>query len=74
MSDRMKVVLQHLLPKQRITAFAGLVARAEAGPLTTRRKLKNKALEEALVRFGKFSVFIPSRALTALTRRAHVRR
>ena len=36
MSDRMKVVLQHLLPKQRMTAFAGLVARAEAGPLTTR--------------------------------------
>jgi len=36
MSDRIKVVLQHLLPKQRLTAFAGLVARAEAGSFTTR--------------------------------------
>ena len=36
MSDRLKVTLQHLLPKQRMTAFAGLVARAAAGPFTTR--------------------------------------
>jgi phosphatidylserine decarboxylase len=35
MSDRMKVVLQHLLPKQRMTALAGLVARTAGGSFTT---------------------------------------
>jgi phosphatidylserine decarboxylase len=36
MSDRLKVLIQHLLPKQRMTAFAGLVARSAQGALTTR--------------------------------------
>jgi phosphatidylserine decarboxylase len=35
MSDRLHVLLQHLLPKQRMTAFAGRVAGAERGRLTT---------------------------------------
>ncbi|WP_324808461.1 archaetidylserine decarboxylase [Sphingomonas sp. LY29] len=36
MSDRLKVILQHLLPKHGITSFAGRVARSEGGALTTR--------------------------------------
>ena len=36
MSDRLKVLLQYLLPKQRLTTFAGRVAGAERGRLTTR--------------------------------------
>jgi phosphatidylserine decarboxylase len=36
MSDRLSVMLQHLLPKQRLTTFAGRVAAAQGGPLTTR--------------------------------------
>ncbi len=36
MSDRLKVLLQYLLPKQRLTIFAGRVAGAEGGHLTTR--------------------------------------
>ena len=36
MSDRLEVLLQHLLPKHGMTAFAGLVARAAGGALTTR--------------------------------------
>jgi phosphatidylserine decarboxylase len=36
MSDRLEILLQHLLPKHRITAFAGLVARSSGGALTTR--------------------------------------
>ena len=36
MSDRFKVLLQYLLPKQALTAFGGLIASAEAGGLTTR--------------------------------------
>ena len=36
MSDRLKVLLQHLLPKQRLTAFAGRVAGAAGGAMTTR--------------------------------------
>lgn len=36
MSDRSKVLLQHILPKQGLTTFAGRVARAKAGALTTR--------------------------------------
>ena len=36
MSDRLKVLFQHLLPKQRLTRFAGRVASAERGPTTTR--------------------------------------
>jgi phosphatidylserine decarboxylase len=36
MSDRLKVLLQYLLPKQRLTSFAGRVARAQGGSVTTR--------------------------------------
>jgi phosphatidylserine decarboxylase len=36
MSDRAKVLLQHLLPKQRLTSFAGRVAGARGGAMTTR--------------------------------------
>jgi phosphatidylserine decarboxylase len=35
MSDRLKVLLQHLLPKQGLTTFAGRVAAAQRGPMTT---------------------------------------
>ncbi len=36
MSDRLKVLLQHLLPKQRLTVFAGRIAGGERGSMTTR--------------------------------------
>ena len=36
MSDRSKVLLQYLLPKQALTAFGGLIASAKAGAATTR--------------------------------------
>jgi len=36
MSDRLKILLQHLLPKQRLTMFAGRVAAAQRGRMTTR--------------------------------------
>lgn len=36
MSDRLKVLLQYLLPKRRLTGFAGRVARAQGGSKTTR--------------------------------------
>jgi phosphatidylserine decarboxylase len=36
MSDRLKVLLQHLLPKHRMTALAGVVARSAGGASTTR--------------------------------------
>ena len=36
MSDRLKVLLQYLLPKQRLTILAGRVARARGGSLTAR--------------------------------------
>jgi phosphatidylserine decarboxylase len=36
MDDRLKVALQHVLPKQRLTDFAGRVAGARGGTLTTR--------------------------------------
>lgn len=36
MSDRLKVLLQHLLPKKRITTLAGHVARVRGGAMTTR--------------------------------------
>lgn len=36
MSDRLKVLLQHVLPKRGLTTFAGLVARARGGAMTTR--------------------------------------
>jgi len=36
MSDRLKILLQHLLPKQRLTMFAGRVAAAQRGGMTTR--------------------------------------
>lgn len=36
MSDRIKVLLQHVLPKQGLTTLAGRIAGAQAGGLTTR--------------------------------------
>jgi phosphatidylserine decarboxylase len=36
MSDRLKILLQHLLPKQRLTILAGRVAGAQGGAMTTR--------------------------------------
>jgi phosphatidylserine decarboxylase len=36
MSERLQVLLQHLLPKQRLTTLAGRVAGAQAGAVTTR--------------------------------------
>ncbi|MXP42590.1 phosphatidylserine decarboxylase [Altererythrobacter soli] len=36
MSDRLKVLMQYLLPKQFLTTFAGRVAGAEGGAMTTR--------------------------------------
>jgi phosphatidylserine decarboxylase len=36
MSDRLKVLLQYVLPKQRLTVFAGRIAGAKGGSLTTR--------------------------------------
>jgi phosphatidylserine decarboxylase len=36
MSDRLKVLLQYMLPKQRLTTLAGRVAGAQGGPMTTR--------------------------------------
>jgi phosphatidylserine decarboxylase len=36
MSDRVKVLLQYLLPKQRLTTFAGRVAGTQGGAMTTR--------------------------------------
>jgi phosphatidylserine decarboxylase len=36
LSDRFKVFLQYLLPKQALTAFGGHIASAQAGQLTTR--------------------------------------
>jgi len=36
MSDRLKVLLQYMLPKQRLTTFAGRLAGAKGGSMTTR--------------------------------------
>jgi phosphatidylserine decarboxylase len=36
MSDRLKVLLQYMLPKQRLTTFAGRIAGAQGGAMTTR--------------------------------------
>ncbi|MET1755654.1 archaetidylserine decarboxylase [Novosphingobium sp. RD2P27] len=36
MSDRLKVLTQYLLPKQRLTTFAGRIAGAQGGAMTTR--------------------------------------
>ena len=36
MSERLEVLLQHLLPKRRLTAIAGRVARSAGGAMTTR--------------------------------------
>ncbi|HZH07514.1 MAG TPA: phosphatidylserine decarboxylase, partial [Lautropia sp.] len=36
MSDRLKVLLQYALPKQGLTNFAGRVAGARGGAMTTR--------------------------------------
>ena len=35
MSDRLRILLQYILPKQRLTALAGRVARAHGGAMTT---------------------------------------
>ncbi|SEJ97610.1 phosphatidylserine decarboxylase [Sphingobium sp. AP50] len=35
MSERLKILLQHLLPKQALTSLAGRIAGANAGPVTT---------------------------------------
>jgi len=36
MSDRLQVLLHHMLPKQRLTTFAGRIAGAQGGAMTTR--------------------------------------
>ena len=36
MSDRLSVLLQYMLPKQRLTSFAGRIAEAQGGAMTTR--------------------------------------
>lgn len=36
MSDRLKVLLQYMLPKEHLTTFAGLIAGAQGGSMTTR--------------------------------------
>lgn len=36
MSDRLKIILQHALPKRALTVLAGKIASAKAGPATTR--------------------------------------
>ena len=36
MSDRLKILVQHLLPKQRLTTFAGRIAGGQHGAVTTR--------------------------------------
>ena len=36
MSDRLKVLLQYMLPKQRLTTFAGRIAGVQRGSMTTR--------------------------------------
>ena len=36
MSERLQVLLQHLLPKQALTSLAGSIAGANAGSVTTR--------------------------------------
>lgn len=36
MSDRVKILFQHMLPKRRLTALAGRIAGAEGGAVTTR--------------------------------------
>ncbi len=36
MSDRLKILAQHLLPKQALTTFAGRIAGAQGGAMTTR--------------------------------------
>ena len=71
MSDRLKVVPQYLLPKQALTAFAGLVASAKAGGLTThlvrwfvRRYAVNmgEAANADIASYGSFNEFF-TRAL-----------
>jgi phosphatidylserine decarboxylase len=36
MFDRVKVLFQYLLPKQRLTTFAGRIAEPQGGSMTTR--------------------------------------
>ena len=71
MSDRFAVLPQYLYPKQALTRFAGRVARAERGAVTTgiiRRFVRkygvdmNEALEPNLARYASFNDFF-TRAL-----------
>ena len=71
MSDRLAVLPQYLYPKRALTRFAGRVARAERGAVTTgiiRRFVRkygvdmNEALEPNLARYASFNDFF-TRAL-----------
>jgi len=71
MSDRVKVLLQYLLPKQRLTILAGRIAGARAGRMTTRligwfvRKYSvdmTEAADPDLASYGTFNAFF-TRAL-----------
>ena len=71
MSDRLAVLPQYLYPKRALTRFAGRVARAERGAVTTgiiRRFVRkygvdmNEALEPNLARYASFNEFF-TRAL-----------
>src|SRR5690606_30870276 len=71
MSDRVKVLLQYLLPKQRLTILAGRIAGARSGRMTTRligwfvRKYSvdmTEAADPDLASYGTFNAFF-TRAL-----------
>ncbi len=71
MSDRRTVLVQYLLPKQAITAFAGIVASARAGAITTgiiRRFVRrygvdmNEAVNPDIASYASFNEFF-TRAL-----------
>lgn len=71
MSERLQVLLQYLLPKQALTAFAGVVASARGGSATTRlirwfvRKYgvdMNEALDPDIRNYPTFNAFF-TRAL-----------
>jgi phosphatidylserine decarboxylase len=66
MSDRLKVLLQHLLPKQSLTTFAGRVAGAKGGAMTTRLIRwfvgkygvdMNEAADPEIASYGSFNDF-----------------
>jgi phosphatidylserine decarboxylase len=65
-SDRLKVMLQHLLPKQSLTTFAGRVAGAKGGASTTRLIRwfvgkygvdMNEAADPEIASYGSFNDF-----------------